>query len=162
MPAGEEVKKLLDINKKNPPMFINSTSVKWCFPNAAPPDYGMRNAGTYMGLNGVKKLDWVFASNLTFPQRTFFLLNGEPLLNPDGSVLLVEWEGGPDRMVQYTLDLDIPEFKEKGVNLLQSVTLPLVTDEYYKYYSISLSDKYSLELNGRFVSTYYGGYTEEY
>ena len=132
-------------------------SHSWVSPHAMEPRHAQ--AMYYMGLNGVKKLDCVFISNFTFAQRTFFLLNGEPLLNPDGSVHLVEWEGGPGLMSLYTLDLNIPEFRDDGINLFQSLTFPLgnVND----FMIMPYSSRFGLELQGTFYGIY-GDYMDSY
>ena len=95
-----------------------------------------------MRLGGVRQVDCTFLSGIPGAHRTFFVLNGEPILNHDGSVHLVEWEGGPDVMHLYTLDLD--GMSVEGRNLFFSVTLPLQDIEYQR---ISCSPNYALFFN---------------
>jgi len=105
-----------------------------------------------MGLGGVKKLNGTFITDKPGIHRTVFFLNYEPVLNYDGSILIVEWEAGPDEMALYTLELD--NLPDEGRHSFFAVTIPLENTEYY---SPVYSERYGLTLDGRFLGNYRWG-----
>jgi len=97
-----------------------------------------------LGLGGVNKLDVVFATVRWGLQRTVFFINHQPLLNPDGSVYILEWEAGPGIMATHTIEL--LDLLPVGMNYFYAITIPIENTEYY---DPIFSQKLNLTLNGR-------------